>query len=268
MSGERVRCASAQLPAKALSDDKVFTTPSAVLVLDGASAFRSVPVSASTYADQLGRHLAAQLTDTPDTDLRTALGEAIAQTTGDLKLRRGDSPSSTVAIVRVCADHVDGLVLGDSPIVFPHGQLADDRIDALDLPQRQQYRRRLASGTGYDQYHRRLLRELQDQQAQWRNRVGGYWIAEAEPEAANHALTISHPLETTPWSVLATDGAFNTIEHLNLNDWPRIARHGPRELEALLDYCRSWEANHDPHGHHLPRSKQHDDKAIAVARRS
>lgn len=95
------------------SDDKVFTTPDAVIMLDGASAFVPVPVPASTYADQLGRHLQDTLATQPDADLPTALAEAISNTTRTLDLHEGHSPSSTVTIVRRSGDVLELLILGD-----------------------------------------------------------------------------------------------------------------------------------------------------------
>nr|WP_139795553.1 hypothetical protein [Nocardia donostiensis] len=44
----------------------------------------------------------------------------------------------------------------------------------------------------------------------------------------------------------------------------RIADHSAEELRALLASCTDWEANSDPDGRALPRSKRHDDKTIAV----
>lgn len=62
--------ATAQLPEFAKSDDKVFTTENAVIVLDGASAFRAVPVAASLYAARLGAAVRDQLLSEPYADLR------------------------------------------------------------------------------------------------------------------------------------------------------------------------------------------------------
>lgn len=264
MSGEQMKLSTAQLPDREHSDDKVFATANAVVVLDGASAFRPIQVPASTYAERLGKHIHDLLASTPEADLRKVLREAIANTVDDLGLRAGHSPSSTVAMARLNGDQVDALVLGDTPIVLPSGVFVDERLDALDLKPRRQYRERLAAGSGYDEEHRRTLQELQNQQVTRRNREGGYWIAEADPDAALHAVTAEYRVEDAPWAVLATDGAFNTIEHLALNDWPKIVRCNRTQLADLLQQCHNWEAEHDPDGREFPRSKRHDDKAIAT----
>ena len=248
------------------SADKLFVTDEAVVILDGASAFLPVPVPAATYADLLGRHLVDALNAKPDADLTAVLGAAIQSTATQLDLRAGHSPSSTVGILRPRGDRVDMLALGDSAIVLPNEVISDDRIDQLALAERQRYRERLAAGHGYDDEHRQLLRDLQTEQAKRRNVDGGYWIAEASPEAAEHALTFSRSAEDVPWAVLATDGAYNPMVHLGLNDWERVVHADADELAALLARCTLWESEEDPTARDLPRAKCHDDKAIAAVR--
>ena len=268
MPGDRLRIASAQLPAFEHSDDKVFTTDKAVIVLDGASAFRPVQVPASEYATTLGEHLQHRLQARPTADLRELLASSISATSEDLALGAGNSPSSTVAIVRIRGDVLDYLVLGDSPIVFPDGVVVDERLDELDLPERRLYQDRLANGHGYGDAHKQLLRDLQDAQAKRRNIDGGYWIAEADPVAASHTLCSARPTAETPWAVLATDGAFNTISQMGGQSWQDVSTRSAAGLEALLQTAQQWEATEDPNGQAMPRAKRHDDKAIAAIRLS
>jgi hypothetical protein len=259
-----MRVPTAQLPAMDRSDDKVFTTNDAVVMLDGASAFVPVPVPASVYADQLGRYLRDALNAAPDGELRAILADGIGRTARNLGVAPGNSPSSTVTIARQDGDHVDILMLGDNVVVLPDQVLTDDRLDRLDLAPRRRYRERLAAGEGYDDAHRALVVELQTRQAELRNRPHGYWIAEAEPEAAEHALLTRRPLTETPWAVLATDGAYNTMDYLGLDDWAELAAGEADRLADVLRQCDAWEAQADPDGHALPRSKRHDDKTLAA----
>jgi hypothetical protein len=110
------------------------------------------------------------------------------------------------------------------------------------------------------------LRELQVQQAGRRNREGGYWIAEADPNAAAHAITVRRHLDEAPWVVLATDGVYNPMSFHESHDWSRYAGYDDRQLASLLEQLRRWEANVDPNGQQLPRAKRHDDKSIAAIR--
>lgn len=261
-----MRVATAQLPAIDDSDDKVFTTPNAVVMLDGASAFVPVPVPASTYADYLGAHLRDTLTAQPHIDLTTALSEAISDIARALDLHEGESPSSTVTIARRRGDVLELLILGDNLVMLPGEILIDDRLDVLDLAPRRKYRERLAAGSGYDDEHKALLRKLQTLQAQHRNREGGYWIAETDPAAAHHAITTNRTTTAAPWAVLATDGAYNTLAHLDRADPQLLADADTGQLGELLEQCQRWEADTDPHGASLQRSKRHDDKSIAALR--
>ncbi|MEU0508329.1 hypothetical protein [Amycolatopsis sp. NPDC006125] len=247
------------------SADKIFVTPHAVILLDGASAFVPVLVPASAYADYLGRFLADALTADPTADLHEILAEGIKATAAHYDLKAGESPSSTVTIARERDEHLDLLLLGDNTVILPGGEiLTDDRIDRLDLEPRRKYRERLAAGHGYDDEHRALLRELQAQQARHRNRAGGYWIAETSPSAAIHALAFTRLTGDTPWVALASDGAYNTMSHLRLTDWVAYAQKS-NYLNEVLRGCRQWETVSDPNGHLLPRAKPQDDKAAAVA---
>lgn len=261
-----MRIASSQLPPAHHSDDKIFATADAVVMLDGATAFTPVPVSPSTYAATLGHSVVGQLERAPHLDLRAILAAAIENTAQQLGLSPGRSPSSTVTILRRRHDHLEILVLGDNLVVVPGATITDDRIDGLDLVQRRQYRVRLAAGSGFDNTHRDLLRALQVQQAARSNRTGGYWIAEAEPKAARHAVLRCFDIDDVPWAVLVTDGAYTPLQHLGYADWSTLADLTSDGLQALLERCYSWEANDDPDARDLPRAKCHDDKSIAVIR--
>lgn len=259
-----MRVTTAMLPDASASQDRIFTTPTTVIVLDGASAFVPVRVSPSTYVDTLGGFLIGGLAADPWIPLTDLLAQAITGTASALGLSPGTSPSSTVAIAREDGNGLDLLVLGDSQIATPHGIFIDDRIARFAQAQRTEYRDRLAAGHGYDETHRKLLSRLQDEQVRHRNVDGGYWIAEAVPEAAHRAIALRVERDATPWLVLATDGVYRPMQHLGLDDWQAVAATDSRELACLLNVLDHWESGNDPDGRTLPRAKRHDDKAIAV----
>lgn len=253
------------------NDDRVFVTDNAVVVMDGASAFVPCSVNTGTYVDTLGGAIVHELGDRA-IDLRTVVRNAITTAVDKLDLVPGQSPSSTVSIVRVGSKTVDAFVLGDTTIIlgFNDGtrqRITDDRIHQIRTPARDSYRARLAAGYGYDDEHRRLLAELQRQQRSFRNVEGGYWIAEADPKAANQAIVTEFITDSFAWAVLCTDGAKRLLGHLNLADWRTNASLDSADLSGLLDRCQQWEALHDPEAHELARAKRHDDKTIAVLSR-
>ena len=203
----------AQLPYAPRSQDRVFIGEHAVIVLDGASAFAPVDVTPAEYAGCLGEFILAGLA----ADLKAVLAEAIRATTRKLGLRDGSCPSSTVAILRA-SGQADMLVLGDSSIFYDAGsgpaEFTDARLAALPIPEHRQYRDNVGAGGGYYDAHRALLVRLQQAQRSYRNRPGGYWIAERDPSAACQARTLTLPASTVRWAVLATDRLVNTARHL------------------------------------------------------
>ena len=265
-----MRVQTAQLPCPPQGADRVIITPGAVIVLDGASAFGPAAISPAAYAERLGGDLASAIVADTDAPLSQILAAAISATANALDLRDDQGPSSTVTIARISSADADLLILGDSYIAYRAAHattvLTDDRIDRLNLQQSRRYRDRLAAGSGYDATHSTTLRELQARQRARRNVPGGYWIASADPAAAEHAITHTVPMALLEWIVLATDGAVDTAQYLGLDDWEAIARFNQAELTTLLQRCHDWEANTDPHGRQRPRAKRHDDKAIATVR--
>jgi hypothetical protein len=261
---------TAQIPRPPAGADRVVVTSSAVIVLDGASAFGPAAVSPAAYADQLGVELAEAITASPGRPLPQILATAVSATASALDLHDDDGPSSTVAIARVNGGGADLLLLGDSYIAYSSADttavLTDNRLDHLELPQAHRYRDRLTAGSGFDAAHAATLRELQAGQRARRNTSGGYWIAAAEPKAATHAITLTFPAASIEWIVLATDGAIETARHLGIDDWEGIARSDQAGLSTLLQRCHEWEEKADPDGRQLPRAKRHDDKAIATIR--
>lgn len=259
-----------QWPPRTSSQDRVFLTASAAIVLDGASAFAPVDVSVETYVDNLGELITEALRRDPFADLVEVLATAIDGTAQTLDLKVGTSPSSTVAIVRVGTANLDVLVLGDTAVHFGVGdtahQLVDLRQDGLANDQRQRYQAHLAAGHGYDDALTALLVELQLEQRRHRNRPGGYWIAEANPDAAGHALTHREPLRDGLWAVVATDGAYGVLEHRGEDDWPAIASASAADILERLHAGADWEQTTDPCGLAFPRAKMSDDKAVATVR--
>ena len=259
---------TATLAGGANNADRVFVLDHAVILLDGASAFAPVDVDPGDYAGTLGQAIADQLAADPTRSLPHAVADAIAQATESLSLDDGPSPSSTVTILRIRHEWVDLYALGDSPIHYGAGTvgktLIDDRLSALPIPEREQYRNALASGTGYTDAHRRTLVELQRAQREHRNRPGGYWIAETDPFAALQGITATVPAAHISWAALATDGAADVINLHGRPFWSEIAQYDTEDLTALLARLHEWEYTDDPDGRLLPRAKRHDDKTVAA----
>ncbi|MFC4001787.1 protein phosphatase 2C domain-containing protein [Prauserella oleivorans] len=229
------------------TEDRVVVTTNAVAVLDGATEFRAGMLSGGWYSHRLAEYLEASLTTSPAAPLRTVLAAAIENVALTHGLRPGHSPSSTVAIARWTTETVDALVLADSPVVaFGHlgtTVVADHRLARLR--------------------HGGFLRTRADVD-RLRNHEDGFWVAEADPAAASHAVCVSWPRRDVEAVLLATDGVSVGVDDYGLFDWPDVVDLARGEgAKAVLDAVRRAELA-DPDGVRWPRVKQHDDQALAV----
>ena len=246
------------------SQDRVFVTSNAVVVLDGASQPEPSDRDGGWYAGVLGNTLSQRLTLKPEADLRDLLAEAIAAVVARYDLQPGDSPSSTVSILR-WSDYVDVLVLGDSPAVALAADgkvqaVRDDRLRDVGRIERE----KLANTAGFSHDHHDRWRRLVEAERAMRNQPGGYWIAEAVPDAAAQARCVRWGVEDLAAVLVMTDGVSAGVDRYGLlAHWQSafvVARQDP---SRLVDMVHSVEAD-DPDGARWRRSKRHDDKAVAL----
>ncbi|HWU05877.1 MAG TPA: protein phosphatase 2C domain-containing protein [Streptomyces sp.] len=259
------------------SEDRIHQAPEAVIVLDGVSTVSDDQPRGGWYAQMLGEHLVAGLNDAPDVDLRQLLESAIATMVRDHGLVPGASPAATVSILRHCGDRIDTLVLADSPVVAftTSGQIRqvrDDRLARLvaDRPELTAYQAALRSGRGFDNPgHRVLLQQLRAHQMLHVNQQvpGGYWVAEAVPEAARHAVVRSWPTSDITDILVMTDGVSSGVEDYGLySSWEEMAgacrAQGPGHVVRTIHEAEATDSD----GRRWPRYKCHDDKALAHLR--
>ncbi|WP_256176756.1 protein phosphatase 2C domain-containing protein [Kitasatospora aureofaciens] len=268
VGGSTVRIGELAGPGRP-SEDRVVTTDRAVIVLDGVSTVTDDHPRGGWYADTLGSSIAQLLTREPDMDLRQVLATAIGTVADTHALLPGTSPASTVAIVRQRTDQIEAAVLGDSPVIAIGRDgsvhtIRDDRLAVLvdAQPQAREYRELLRAGHGFGERHRHILKELRGFQGGVVNRPGGYWIAEAVPEAGLNAITASWLANDLAEIVIATDGICAGVEEYELYSWQELARacreDGPHAVADAIDLAE----REDPSGQVWPRYKVADDKAL------
>ncbi|UPK76330.1 protein phosphatase 2C family protein [Nocardioidaceae bacterium SCSIO 66511] len=256
------------------NQDRAITGDRYAAVLDGASQFppRADGHDGGWYSERLARALTHALDADPESTPSDAVAHAIGSVATDEHLQPGDAPSSTVTLARWDAERLHIYVLGDSPaIVFltdgTHQVITDRRLSQIADDRRTAYRARLADGHGFDATHRRLLADLQAEQQRQRNNNGGYWIAEADPQAGHHGYTTTFALDHIDTVLLLSDGVSATVDkYASPQTWPEaltyIRDHG---CAALLRAATELE-DQDHDGSKWPRSKRHDDKtAVLVA---
>ncbi|WP_243790281.1 protein phosphatase 2C domain-containing protein [Saccharopolyspora gloriosae] len=261
-------------PGTTASEDVVLVLPNAVAVSDGATSLHPGARTGGWYAARLAEALEPRLAQ-PEADLADLLASAIAELVVTFGLQPGASPSSTASLLRWDDEHVEALVLADSPIVLDTSDgaraVTDEQLASLRSRSGRRpgtgYRDRLRSGEGFGAGHREALGSAMQRTSQWRNVDGGFWVAEAVPEAAAHASRARIPRREVTTAMVMTDGVSCGVQDYGIyQDWSAMlavaVRNGP---DALLDQVRAAEMS-DPGGVRWPRPKRHDDQALAVVR--
>ncbi|MCX4984551.1 protein phosphatase 2C domain-containing protein [Streptomyces sp. NBC_00572] len=267
----RVEAFSSGRPGRENEDFAIWDDGVAVL-LDGAGmpdALRPPCVhGVSWFARTLGAALrsAASSSET----LQDALALAIAHTAdlhrGTCAVEDALSPSATVAALRVREDAVEWLVLGDCTLLLERGHsveaISDDRLASVA----QEDRAAMNAAPPGSAERRQLHSLLVQAERALRNRPGGYWVAAADPRAAEAALFGSCPREDVVRAALLTDGAARLTETFALTDWTGcldiLEDQGP---ESLIRRVREAELT-DASMTHWPRSKPHDDATAVYVR--
>ena len=217
-----------------ITEDRIRVLPNAVIVLDGVTSRTRPPDrNGGWYASKLADELANLITET--NPLTEVLAQAIRNLAERHDLVPGDSPSCTASIIRWTGDTIDALVLCDTPVVA-FGQsthvLEDTRLEDL-RPDPD------------------ILR--------WKNKPGGYWVAEADPAAGLQAVTTSWHRNEIASVIALTDGVSCGVSEYGLFGWDDL-RQLP--LGEVLDRIREAERGDSEHKR-WPRYKTHDDQAIA-----
>ncbi|GIH73306.1 integrase [Sphaerimonospora thailandensis] len=253
------------------NEDFIGATADAVVLLDGATAPAGITSSCSHtvrwYSHTLGSTLLAELTQST-APLAELLAQGIKHVTSlhdfTCDLSRGDSPSSTVVMLRRMADRLDWLVLSDSVLILDTGTaepmvICDDRLDHIATPTRVRLRALPVSAPEHAQALREHVKEL----GEYRNRDGGFWVASTDPLAADQALTGTVPADKVRAAALLSDGASRLVDCFHLATWHDVLDILNQDSPAEL-IRRVRDAEHsDPEGERWPRGKPFDDATLA-----
>ncbi|MFD2795678.1 protein phosphatase 2C domain-containing protein [Promicromonospora vindobonensis] len=249
------------------NQDRYMVGEGFAVVLDGATSVAGDRShDPGWFAGRIGEVLARTLPGgEPIPDL---VAGAIAEVRDADQLVPETSPTCTVTVARWSGDAVETYALCDSTIAVLHRDgtesvYFDDEVGDAVSQKREEYRARLARGHGYDEAHRDLLIELQKEQARWRNRPGGYYVAGTDPDAAYHGVVGTVERTAVTALLLATDGV-DPVRHPRAETWwdlyTEAVDHGP---DRVLHDLHAAEAA-DPDGLQWARSKRHDDKTLVV----
>ncbi|MGW1322680.1 integrase [Streptomyces antibioticus] len=264
--------ALASLPSKPgqANEDFAAAAAGAAVLLDGvgvAGADTGCTHGIAWFSSTLGGLLLSTITAHPDRPLAECLADSIRvvrslhEDSCDLTYRA--SPTSTVVAVRADAGALEYLVLGDSTLLLADQDgkttaITDQRLDEVGKRLRGPVDE-LATGSSE---HAAALAAYRDSLTGLRNRPGGFWIAGPDPQAAEHALTGSFPLDALASVTLLSDGATRLVDSFGLATWEMtstvLCSSGPGEL---IRQVREAEAG-DPEGRRWPRGKAQDDATV------
>lgn len=254
------------------NEDFVAASPTAAVVLDGLTAPGELGTGCTHgtpwYAMQLGTSLLQATTLQVDVPLREIVRSTI-RAVADLHrdtcdLGHPGTPSASVVLLRETADTIDYLLIFDSVLLLGAAEqvtmVTDDRVYSIAQREREATRGHLI---GTDA-HRSAVRELVDAERRHRNKEGGYWVASAIPEVADHSVTGTIDRGQIQSAALLTDGVSCLADTYAVASWGGLldSLRGS-DPATVIGNVRSVEAT-DERGERWPRYKRSDDATAAL----
>ncbi|WP_344174446.1 hypothetical protein [Pilimelia columellifera] len=219
------------------------------------------------FVAQLGGCLCSQLVN-DETSLKEALRSAIDMVAQrharTCDLTHLGTPSSTVAILRN-NDHKGAweyLLLADSVVVIDDlvagvQAISDKSVDRVATREKAD----IALHQVGTPEHRESVERLIAAQRLVRNRAGGYWIASADPNAADHALTGELPTGRLRRAAVLSDGAARLVDPYKLMNWPDLLDLAAAGAARLIHRVREADQA-DAKGAIWARYKTSDDATV------
>ena len=254
------------------NEDFAAASANAVVLVDGAGVPAGSPTGCKHGVEWYARSLATALLGAISRTGAGSLADGLRATISGMRglhadtcdLDHAGSPSATVIAVRQRAEWLEYLVLADSVLIADIAGgtptvITDDREAIVGKDLRGPVDS-LPTGTPE---HQAALRTFVEAKQRSRNVPGGFWVASADPAAADHAFTGVLPLKDLNGVALISDGASRLVDRFGLMSWPELltvlTSSGPDEVIART---RKAEAG-DEDGKRWPRGKAYDD-ATAV----
>ena len=247
-----------------VNEDFVGAVTDAVVLLDGAGIPGAEHLCAhgvEWYTRRLGGALLARLPDhwRPLPDVLADAISAVADLHREsCAIEDSSSPQAAVAVVRLGAERVDVLVLGDcSVVVAEDGRDPVVVTDGREAAMRAESLAALSGMPPGSAEHARALEGVKAAFRARRNAPGGFWVAKDDPAAAREAVLSTAPLGDVTGVGLLSNGVTRLVDPYGVAGWAEVvrtlARVEPTELvravdeagpEALIRRVRETEAGH------------------------
>lgn len=271
----RIEFSSLPGSADKTNEDWAGASLSTVVVLDGVTSPGGMPTGCQHnvpwYVNHLGLRLLVESTTHPDSALRDCLAAAISSVaemhSGTCDLTSPGTPMATVATLRIAEGGCDYLVLSDATLVLDMTSgvevISDKGVSGFAAAQWEALRK-TEFGTPENSAR---MRDLVAEQRRYRNQPGGYWLAAADPQAAEHALTGAVPLSGLEGAAIMTDGISAMVDTYAEWTWRELLDAlAQRGTEGVLAAVRDVESG-DPTAARWPRFKISDDATVAYVTR-
>ena len=211
-------------------------------VLDGATRFTSKESTQVTdWVSRLNSAIKTSYRNTPEATLNDILADAILSAATDGSTFH---PSATVAMVRFIEGDAEWLVLGDAAVLISsrNGQVTwaqDRRISRVGMEVREA--RREARHAGDERRASTLTIDLLRLEDDHRNKKGGFWVAQTNPDAAYQAISGMTRQATS--AILMSDGVANEIRLGHLGSFEKASERASQEPESVMQELRSLLVN-------------------------
>ncbi len=245
------------------SEDRVFLTPNASIVLDGASQWTPLERSGGWIADELGGRLQTLVSNDPSRSLPGLLDDAVDDLLSTFELKPGKSPSTTVNIVRAVNGYLDVLVLCDSPVFVLDlsGQVHEIRDQRLASVGRK-LKRPPGPFDLNDKAWKHYIRSFES----LRNQPGGFWCVSASRQVSQHAVSRRFTISEIDSVLAVTDGVSVGVDRYGKpSSWAESFALASKDPELLINTVTAVEARDLQHTN-WPRQKTHDDKSVSYAK--
>lgn len=239
------------------NEDVVLVGGDVVVVLDGVSQWFTSESGCRHGTVWYVRNLAERILGnataggTLTEAVRSAIEEVADSHRETCDLAHPWTPSATVAVLRQLGEVVDYLIIADCVVVVE----TDEGVCALTDTRLAELLRRLRRPDAPEEVKQHLKDGLQ----RVRNHPDGYWVAGADPRAAENAVTGSLARGTVRRVAVLTDGASCLVDDYGQATWEELLDLGP---ERLLNEVRRCERS-DPGRVRWRRGKVHDDATAA-----
>lgn len=258
-------------PGKRNDDWAATTTSGLAILLDGLTEVGGQDCRHGTgwYVHQLGTRLLT-LAD-PAGDMRS-LAEVLATGLAEVARLHDDTcrptgptaPGATVAMLRLVGTCAEYLVLSDAFVIIDTGPAAEPLVVTDQAVRAHAGPATIAASAAAGTDDGLALHALIRTQQQIRNQPGGYWVAQADPAAADHARVGT--LAAVTGALLLSDGAALLASDFDALTWRELLDLGyAAGPNGIIAATRELESR-DPQGQVWPRYKCHDDATAVVCR--